>query len=350
MPAPERLQVGAVGQRALDLHEHVAPAGDRIRNLLDAQVARRRGSARPSRRRTRPSAPRRDLKSSSPSSKRSSGNTVGSGTSSVGQQRSRVAHRLRRRGARADDGQLAPVDGVARDRARVREDEHEPAGPDGVERGVAGAARADDRGVDRAVRRAAGARGIRVDDEDVVAAPPSTAAKSPPTKPLPTTSTRPRGTRAAPRSTHASGSTIVARASSSASGISTPAVRDAFREAARHDRRVGELLAGRLVPRAAARALAARPVMDEREPPLAVATTTSWPSTRPALAGSPSFSTSEPQRPHARTSTAPSGSGASASRGRPFASSTTARTRAILGCGRNRDGRSVRLNSPHPGL
>ena len=40
--------------------------------------------------------------------------------------------------------------------------------------------------------------------------------------PLPTTSTRPLGTRSTPRSTHASGSTIVAVASSMPSGIATP--------------------------------------------------------------------------------------------------------------------------------
>ena len=39
MPAPERLQVGAVGERDLDLHEHVAASRLRIGHVLDAQVA-----------------------------------------------------------------------------------------------------------------------------------------------------------------------------------------------------------------------------------------------------------------------------------------------------------------------
>ena len=38
MAAPERLQVGAVGQRDLDLDEHVARAGLRTRHLLEPQV------------------------------------------------------------------------------------------------------------------------------------------------------------------------------------------------------------------------------------------------------------------------------------------------------------------------
>ena len=41
MPAPERLQVGAVGERDLDLHEHVARPGLRPRHVLDPQVAGR---------------------------------------------------------------------------------------------------------------------------------------------------------------------------------------------------------------------------------------------------------------------------------------------------------------------
>ena len=39
MAAPERLEVGAVRQRDLDLHEHVPGSGLRIRNFLEAQVA-----------------------------------------------------------------------------------------------------------------------------------------------------------------------------------------------------------------------------------------------------------------------------------------------------------------------
>ena len=39
MAAPERLQVGAVGERHLDLHEHVARAGPRVGHVLEAEVA-----------------------------------------------------------------------------------------------------------------------------------------------------------------------------------------------------------------------------------------------------------------------------------------------------------------------
>ena len=38
MPAPERLQVGAVGEGDLDLDENVAWAGARIGHFLDADV------------------------------------------------------------------------------------------------------------------------------------------------------------------------------------------------------------------------------------------------------------------------------------------------------------------------
>ena len=39
MAAAESLQVGAVGERDLDLHEHVAGAGLGTRHLLQPQVA-----------------------------------------------------------------------------------------------------------------------------------------------------------------------------------------------------------------------------------------------------------------------------------------------------------------------
>ena len=41
MPAPVRLQIGSVGERHLDLHEHVARAGLRPRHLLDPEIAGR---------------------------------------------------------------------------------------------------------------------------------------------------------------------------------------------------------------------------------------------------------------------------------------------------------------------
>ena len=81
--AAERLQVGAVGERDLDLHEDVARAGLRVGHLLDAQVARRVEPRRPHGRKTTFSASRRRNRSS-PSANRASGSTVGSGTSSSG--------------------------------------------------------------------------------------------------------------------------------------------------------------------------------------------------------------------------------------------------------------------------
>ena len=39
MAAPERLQVGAVGERDLDLDEHVARPRLRVRHVLEPQVA-----------------------------------------------------------------------------------------------------------------------------------------------------------------------------------------------------------------------------------------------------------------------------------------------------------------------
>ena len=109
--APERLQVGAVGERDLDLHEHVA-LGDRLGTgyVLEPQVAgpvedepsrcsvgpeagsrrQRRGVYGFSRTPGPPhgtsttfsAAPSRNSRSASPN--RSSGSTVGSGTSSPG--------------------------------------------------------------------------------------------------------------------------------------------------------------------------------------------------------------------------------------------------------------------------
>src|SRR6476620_8943330 len=83
MPAPERLQVGAVGERDLDLHEHVAGAGLRLRHLLDPKVT---GRVQPRRlhgvKTTLSASPRRY--SSTPSTKRSSGSVVTGGRRSDG--------------------------------------------------------------------------------------------------------------------------------------------------------------------------------------------------------------------------------------------------------------------------
>src|SRR5437870_5806651 len=91
MAAPERLQVGAVRQRDLDAHEHVAVAGLRARDVLDAYVTRGVEARRPHGVNTTLSASRR-RNSSSPSANLSSGRTIGSGTSSSG--RSAAASRI----------------------------------------------------------------------------------------------------------------------------------------------------------------------------------------------------------------------------------------------------------------
>ena len=96
----------------------------------------------------------RRRKSSSPSAKRSSGSTVGSGTSRSSRSASGLRHVRRRGRARAEHRELAPVDVGRRDRARVGEDEHGAAGGEVVERRLDSAAPAEDGGVHRAVRRA----------------------------------------------------------------------------------------------------------------------------------------------------------------------------------------------------
>ena len=168
-----------------------------------------------------------------------------------------------------------------------------------------GAARADDRRVDRPVGRAPARARDRASTANTSSPRrSSTAPNSRPTKPLPTTSTRPRGTRSAPRSTHASGSTIVARASSSESGSSTPsAARDALGEAAGDDRRRRELRrtstrARRGSARTRRRAGDAR----ARRAPSARAHDDLVAEHGARRAPAPSFSTSEPQSPHASTS------------------------------------------------
>ena len=85
--APERLQVGAVGERHLDLHEHVA-VGLRLgpRHVLEPEVARAVEDERPHGVEDDLERLDRLRKSCSPSSKRSSGSTVGSGSVELGQQ------------------------------------------------------------------------------------------------------------------------------------------------------------------------------------------------------------------------------------------------------------------------
>ena len=151
MAAPERLGVGAVGERDLDLHEHVAGPRPRGGHVLEPHVARPVEAERSHGVKTTLSASRRRY-SSSPSAKRSSGSTVGSGSSRSGSSAHRLAHGLRRGGARADERELAAVDGGRRDRARVCEDEHGPAGLHGLDCRLGAALRADHRSTDGAVR------------------------------------------------------------------------------------------------------------------------------------------------------------------------------------------------------
>ena len=80
MPAPVRLEVGAVRQGDLDLEHDVTGARHRVGHLVEPQVARRVQPKRPHGVKTTLNASRR-RQSSSPSAKRSSGSTVGSGTS-----------------------------------------------------------------------------------------------------------------------------------------------------------------------------------------------------------------------------------------------------------------------------
>ena len=83
MSAAERLEVGAVGERDLDLDEDVARPCLGPRHLLDAKVARRVQERRPhGTNATLRTSPRRY--SSSPSSNRSSGSRVTGGRSSAG--------------------------------------------------------------------------------------------------------------------------------------------------------------------------------------------------------------------------------------------------------------------------
>src|SRR2546423_3096214 len=83
MPAPEGLQVGRIGERALDLHEHVARPGLGARQLLDAEIA---GSVE----HRRPQGVKAPLSaspcrySSTPSSKRSSARCVTGGRTRLG--------------------------------------------------------------------------------------------------------------------------------------------------------------------------------------------------------------------------------------------------------------------------
>ena len=158
----------------------------------------------------------------------------------------------------------------------------------------------------------------------------STAPNSRPMNPFPTTSTRPRGTRSAPRSTHASGSTYGPACVVDRIRQLHPARRPhALGEPTRHDRRLGKPLARRGVPAQAARARAATRVVDQRDA-ASLRRSARRPRARAPSRGaeSPIFSTSDPHSPQASTVTSSpggAGSGMSASAGSLDASRTTAR-------------------------
>ena len=108
---------------------------------------------------------------------------------------------------------------------------------------------AEDGGVDGPVRRPP-ARAGRVDREDLVAAPLEHGPEQPPDEAVADRRARARAAAARrPRRTQASGSTYRPARSRPVVGQLDPAVgAHALGEAARHDRRLGKLLAGRLVP------------------------------------------------------------------------------------------------------
>ena len=164
---------------------------------------------------------------------------------------------------------------------------------------------------------------------------PARAAKGRPMKPWPTTSTRPCGTRSAPRRTQASGSPIVARAASSPSGRSTqPSVRTRSGEPARPDRARPEAAPPSTSWPAWRRAHspAGRWCTPARRgrPPISAAT--SCPSTVPAGALFRA-SRSDPQRPQATTRAsvpAPSARQCPSSRGCPCSSGARRRAARLL--------------------
>ena len=249
-----------------------------------------------------------------------------------GEERDRLLHVRRRRRARPDHRQLAPVHPGGGQRAGVGEEQHRAAGLDGVERRLAAARRAEHGRVDRPVRR--DARPLRDAGRPRTRcrrAAPSTAPKSRPMKPLPTTSTRPRGTRSAPRRTQASGSTYVPRASSTAAGSSTQPVART-RSANPPGTIVGSGNCSQVdsCPREAARARAAARVVDQRDAaPVGGQRDDLVPEHRARAPATPIFSTSEPQSPQASTSTSSPGGRRLRDRrpgaGSPAASRTTAR-------------------------
>ena len=204
MAAPIRLQVGAVGERELDLHEHVPRPRLGLRNVLDAQVAGRVEQRRLSRREDHLErrAAAVELEPLVEALERQRGHL----------RQLEVAERLdarprtprasrsatRRRAAPCGRRASSSTGSVTRWRG---EDEHRPAGLDPAERLTRARGRGDDRRVDGAVvasrRGRAPARPVRRGGRRRRRrrrAAASACTQSSPTAPQPTTSTRPRGT------------------------------------------------------------------------------------------------------------------------------------------------------------
>ena len=196
-------------------------------------------------------APSRNIRSAS--SIRSSGSTVGSGTSSPGSSATASLHERGRRRPRADDRQLAPVNAGGGYRPRVREQQHRPAWLDRVERDLDSSRRAHDGSVDGPVRWHPGPQRVAVDREHRVPAPLQHGAEEPPDESVADHEHPPswhalHATQHAGERLHVRPVGIVDRVRK----LHPPGGAHPLGEAAGNDRRLGEPLTGRLVPREAA--------------------------------------------------------------------------------------------------
>ena len=299
VPAPEGLEVGSVGERDLDLDEHVAGAWLRPRHFLEPQIAGAVEPKRPHGVKTTLSARAAaiQLETLREALEREHGRH---GKLELREQRGGLAHRGRSRRAGADERELAPVDLVEVDRARVREHEHRPARRESVERSRGGAE-------DERVDLPPGARPSRSGRMSIAKTSSprrrSTSANRRPMKPCPTTSTRSArnpldaAKHASERLDVGAGRVVDLVRKLDALGLRRPAPRS--RRARSSARRSGcRSTRGRLEQRA--HSPHGRWWRSATRAPSVRRATTSCPSTVPAGA-TPSFSTSEPQRPVART-------------------------------------------------
>ena len=328
MAAAERLQVGAVGEGDLDLDEHVARPRLRV-------AARPRGGGRPARGSEEPSRREDDLQRPAgavalePFGEAVERQHVGLRQVELREERQR---RLACAAASPSASRSASARGGRRRRGRP------------ARRGRRRARSRPARRRRAALRERRGRRrrrGRRARGPLAPAARPfaktssprcrSTAAKSRPTNPCPTTSTRPRGTRSAPRSTQASGSRYVPSASSIPSGSSIPSAAADLPPRSRPGTIVGSAKRSQVdswPARQRSHSPQGRWWISATRAPSARRATTSCPSTVPA--GARRRSSPRPSRrarTRARAWRRPARA-TSASRGCPSASSTTARTAA----------------------